>query len=887
MKKFLLYITLLMATSASAANFTHIKTGIVNYASSSIPESLRARVVEWEAHHFDFFIGGVNPLPYNSNAKWAGYNTVIGTYSKQLPPVKAWADAEGYVFEDMLAHMKVNYKGRTSYWVDMQKFDNFELNASNKAINGILKANGATYTDYSEAAYVSSSSTSLVPVTGHLYVGYSTAQFSEVNFIMYTSGAGLNASWEYWNGTTWAPLTVTDGTNGLSQNGKVSFAPPGNWTKASISGSSNRWWLRLNYVSATTTPVIAKCNGANGAVYYKYLTSTAAYASSSTGLTLNDDVYFGYFEPFDQVNLRVGTVADNLSATWEYWTGIEWAALSVTDATDGLTHDGRVSFTPPSDWARQSINGSNNKWWVRLNFASATTSPVIWDVRGDDWRADPNDPKQCRGWDETDENIINVGFGPLEYNPAPPAHATAKFRHQARVTGYWGANYVFINPANVQDDVRPWAAYKAEAELIPSAQTIGYIGSMSDSCAGPMTVGVYPGDNPHLVNPAKPELSTDFVDYTTDTWTNQGLAMYQEMGEIVKSSVPAWTLGANTYIKATLEYSDWILVEDFSDAVGVTVSDYGIQPTIISFDSVLPANNPTGKQIIIMYNDVLDQRVPSVTYGGGYAFWDRANRGPILALAAYYIGANEHTYFHYFTFGAARYNETDEVHVYDANTATLTQAVTANATTVTKWLYGDFTGFPSSTSTAPLRVKVDNEILSVVKATGVDDRVSTTAAIYNNHSLGAVVKYPRAARQSDGQFYSVNDVWRWGNWFPAMGVNVGVPDTNGYNGGARDMNYATDTWRRDYTNAIVLLRHAWYYSTAAQFSTPGTPIALGATYYPLQADGITGSGVTSIALRAGEGAILMKYPITLGAPEDPPPHPVVPTMTGSTTGSIH
>jgi hypothetical protein len=120
-------------------------------------------------------------------------------------------------------------------------------------------------------------------------------------------------------------------------------------------------------------------------------------------------------------------------------------------------------------------------------------------------------------------------------------------------------------------------------------------------------------------------------------------------------------------------------------------------------------------------------------------------------------------------------------------------------------------------------------------------------------------------------------------------VDIGTPDPFGYRSGARavtepgntpwktggapdyvsgqaratcDANPGgcSDLWRRDFTNAIVLLR-AWDYTKIeSEVETPSQPIQLGGTYYPLKADGTTGAGITSLTLRGNEGAILMKAP---------------------------
>jgi hypothetical protein len=56
-------------------------------------------------------------------------------------------------------------------------------------------------------------------------------------------------------------------------------------------------------------------------------------------------------------------------------------------------------------------------------------------------------------------------------------------------------------------------------------------------------------------------------------------------------------------------------------------------------------------------------------------------------------------------------------------------------------------------------------------------------------------------------------------------------------------------------------------------------IPLGGTYYPLKADGTTGSAISTIQLRRSEGAILMKAPL--------PPFNLNVSITGDGSGSVH
>jgi hypothetical protein len=66
--------------------------------------------------------------------------------------------------------------------------------------------------------------------------------------------------------------------------------------------------------------------------------------------------------------------------------------------------------------------------------------------------------------------------------------------------------------------------------------------------------------------------------------------------------------------------------------------------------------------------------------------------------------------------------------------------------------------------------------------------------------------------------------------------------------------------RRDFVKAVVLHRGATWDTSDGEYNGYSLPMELDGTYYPLKADGSTGAGITSIALRTGEGAILLKSP---------------------------
>jgi hypothetical protein len=104
------------------------------------------------------------------------------------------------------------------------------------------------------------------------------------------------------------------------------------------------------------------------------------------------------------------------------------------------------------------------------------------------------------------------------------------------------------------------------------------------------------------------------------------------------------------------------------------------------------------------------------------------------------------------------------------------------------------------------------------------------------------------------------------HWIPAIATNVGQPkgDWKLFSTG-RDPSNKNLTYRvyeRDYTNAIVLYKPLSYSPSKGVKGTLGANTAttqqLNGRYRPLRANGILGAPVTSISLRNGEGAILIR-----------------------------
>jgi hypothetical protein len=95
----------------------------------------------------------------------------------------------------------------------------------------------------------------------YLYLG-SDSQFQGLNVDLATDGVGSSEDfqWEYWNGTGWSSLTVTDLNSGAFEwktDGSFYWTAPGNWFPYSIYSSTDLYYIRghLEGGSYSTTPI--------------------------------------------------------------------------------------------------------------------------------------------------------------------------------------------------------------------------------------------------------------------------------------------------------------------------------------------------------------------------------------------------------------------------------------------------------------------------------------------------------------------------------------------------------------------------------------------------------------------------------------------------------
>ncbi len=91
------------------------------------------------------------------------------------------------------------------------------------------------------------------------YVG-SSFKFGGVSFNLATIGAGGVVVWEYWNGSSWTTLSVTEDTtdaDDLNASGKMTWTIPSDIEKTTVNGIANTFWVRLRVTTAhSTSPTV-------------------------------------------------------------------------------------------------------------------------------------------------------------------------------------------------------------------------------------------------------------------------------------------------------------------------------------------------------------------------------------------------------------------------------------------------------------------------------------------------------------------------------------------------------------------------------------------------------------------------------------------------------
>jgi len=176
----------------------------------------------------------------------------------------------------------------------------------------------------------------------------------------------------------------------------------------------------------------------SGGAYVATFTNDTGASSPFTVLAASTDLmYFGSTQRWNLMKLVLNTFGSYGTIYWEYSQGAGfWNILTgYVDGTNGFTQNGNFTFTPPPDWAIDTVNGYGNMFWLRVGALSVTTTAKLSSLslnpcyqcllQNPLYTLDPN------VWDYTDyeltfdqvENPIlasaltaNVTFDPLVFN---------------------------------------------------------------------------------------------------------------------------------------------------------------------------------------------------------------------------------------------------------------------------------------------------------------------------------------------------------------------------------------------------------------------------------------------------------------------------------------
>jgi len=128
-----------------------------------------------------------------------------------------------------------------------------KLAVSNSAFSSVFYYNGSVYTTDTTVAATSNSTayTVLGSSSDFFYIGQGNDAFGSAYFTISQAAVDSGFAVQYWNGSAWTSLTITDGTSALTTSGTITFVPPTDWAQTTVN-SQSRFWIRLSATSVTT-----------------------------------------------------------------------------------------------------------------------------------------------------------------------------------------------------------------------------------------------------------------------------------------------------------------------------------------------------------------------------------------------------------------------------------------------------------------------------------------------------------------------------------------------------------------------------------------------------------------------------------------------------------
>lgn len=86
------------------------------------------------------------------------------------------------------------------------------------------------------------------------------------------------------------------------------------------------------------------------------------------------DLFIGFHKKIKEIYIELEARSDESEISVSAWDGSSWVIINdLEDATFGLTQSGSVKWPEPTPNYKQNLDGSGEKFWVKLSFVSLPT----------------------------------------------------------------------------------------------------------------------------------------------------------------------------------------------------------------------------------------------------------------------------------------------------------------------------------------------------------------------------------------------------------------------------------------------------------------------------------------------------------------------------------
>lgn len=146
------------------------------------------------------------------------------------------------------------------------------ITLADRLLTGILVAKNfdgaATYVDNTaEARLDGGTAFTLLLDSGDKYYWGFDVKAAGLRIDIATAATVMGAlTWEYWNGSAWTTLSVTDGTTGFTVDGNVSWTAPASWATTTVD-SVLAYYVRVGCASGPTVAPTAKFTVVNWVIF--------------------------------------------------------------------------------------------------------------------------------------------------------------------------------------------------------------------------------------------------------------------------------------------------------------------------------------------------------------------------------------------------------------------------------------------------------------------------------------------------------------------------------------------------------------------------------------------------------------------------------------------